>query len=1048
MPAFVLFLFIGTVLTIGCSTSEVTQTAALDAAAFANPPGNFWPGIRFAIQGEFDGEDPAYLKGLEGELRDLHANGISNVEIQTNSGMGGISKSYQNELKVFYSVGNELGMAMDLRVGGAGGIKGGTPQALFSSDPLTVRGGYILRKGEKLEGTTELGSDNTFDEKLVAVIAVRYAAKGERDKVQTGVLQLKPGDFTYESVESESNAQDVSVAGSADGRGRGSMPGQGREGGPARGEGREGGSARGEGREGEPMPGEGFQPPGGAAPRGGGFSSAFSFGASPAKTYDVTITYVGDDIAIGETEDEAWDIIAYYKATDRDIGGMDNTDFYSQASAKVINENTDKLFDDELKALIKQNNGLFAVDGGDRNQRLSSDTWSDELAAKVKTLYGYDFIDYLAVQYTGYRLEDETAAERINNDWKEAYCYLFGDYLTALEKWAADNYDSGFRCQIGFSTMLDTGIVTQYVTQADVESFWPSGGSSIRDFNLECGYLPVVSVSNILGRSVTAGDELGAMYGAHSGSWTDFLLVHVNKAIYTGVNRMLYHVAESQYGNSWAYGYDGGMMNWGAVNPQYVAESEFNAYVARLQYILQNGRARRDFVVYDHTYDDDYRTSYIIDNSVEEAGYTFDIFSPGPMRTENGQTVKNGAIDPTGGGYQAFVLTHLLNCNTMPLDTAETILKYAENGVPIIAVSRGSIPTRTMSFGTLDRDGELADIFKKIDAMGKLTVIDSQDQLVETLNRLGIMPDTKKEESSRIVSNQQVSSDSGIRYYYLFNYATDDDNMAVSQPIHLKGTGTPYRMDLWGGKVSELANYVVTEDGYTTVDVSLAPNETCMIAILPESSNRVHAMDLSRNLSCAYDEDGALVLKATRDGAYDVTMSDGTNSTVDAKGVAAPVSLNAWNLTVSSWYSDDYTSTDIEHGARVLKKDLQANIDSLKPWSEIEGIGKGVSGVGTYSTTFTLDGGFDGATLNLGDVYDTVLVYLNGHQVFVNQTSLTADLGGYLVEGGNNLVVVAPSDLQNVILANGGENASRDAYQEYGLLGPVTVTPYVDLRLK
>jgi hypothetical protein len=418
------------------------------------------------------------------------------------------------------------------------------------------------------------------------------------------------------------------------------------------------------------------------------------------------------------------------------------------------------------------------------------------------------------------------------------------------------------------------------------------------------------------------------------------------------------------------------------------------------------------------------------------------------MRTENGQTVKDGAIDPAGGGYRAFVITNLLNGDTMPMDTAQTILKYAENGVPIIAVGRGSIPTRTMSFAENDRDEELADIFQKIDDMGELTVIDSQDQLVETLYGLGIAPDMKKETPSRIVVNQQVSAEDGTRYYFLFNYATDDVIAAVSQPISLKGTGTPYLLDLWSGKVLQIANYVAADDGYTTVDVSLAPNQTCMVAISPAPSGRVHATDVGRGLSCAFDENGVPVLKAQNDGVYTVMMSDGSVSTMDVKGVAAPVSPGAWGLTVSSWYSEDYTSTDIEHGARVLKKDLHAEIKRLRPWNEIGGIGQGVSGVGTYTTTFTIDGKFDGATLNLGRVYDTALVYLNGHQVFVDQTSLIADLGEYLVKGENSLVVAAPSDLQNVVLADGGENSSRDAYQEYGLLGPVTITPYVNLRLK
>lgn len=1026
----------------GKNPQKSSATSAINIKKFAWPDSKYWPGARFAIQGEFKGQDTEYLKGLEEELRNLYANGIANIEIQADSVQRSSgSAGFKNVLKVFYSVGNELGMAMDLRVGGAGGIKGGTPQALYSSDTLPVHGGHVLKRGTKITGTTVLASDNTFDEKLIAVIAVKYTMNNNGKKVQKDVVQLDVNDFKYESVVSENQGADSETAAE---RGRGdSMPQpQGNAGSPQGGMG-----APGEG------PGGPWSWPG--APRGntGGppdniFSGAFSFGASATTKYDVTVTYVGKDIVIGKAENEDWDILAYYKATDKDIGGMDNTDFYSNASAEVIIKNTENLFDDELKALIKKNAGLFAVDGGDRNQRLSSDTWSDELPAKIKRLYGYDFINYLAVQYTGYTLEDAGAAERLNNDWKESYCYLFGDYLTILEKWASEKYDSGFRCQIGFSTMLDTGIVTQYVTQADVESFWPSGGSSIRDFNLECGYLPVVSVSNILRRKVTAGNELGAMYGAHTGSWTDFLLTHVNKAIYSGVNRILYHVVESQYGNSWAYGYDGGMMNWGSINPQYVAESEFNAYVARLQYILQNGTAERDFIVYDHTYDDDYRTSYIMNNSVEEAGYNFDIFSPGLMRTKNGKAVRKGVIDPTGGRYRAFVITNLLNGDTMPMDAAETILNYARNGVPIVVVGKNNIPKKTMSFGTIDRDNDLAGIFKEVDRIGKLTVIDSQDQLVKALYSLGVEPNVKKDKGSRIVSYKRVSDDGNTGYYFLFNYATDKEVSTVRQQISLKGAGTPYLMDLWSGKVTEIANYMVTDDGYITVDVALDPNDTCMIALTNDKSDKIHAADLGKGLSFGYDEHGNPVLKAKKAGNYNVGLSDGTTASVVVKSVANPIKLDAWDLKVEAWYSKNYTSNDIKYGVKPLKKEISAKIDGLIPWDEIKEIGQGVSGVGTYTATFALDGDFDGAILSLGSVYDTVLVYINDKQVYLDQTSLTADLSEYLVKGKNTLVVVAPSDLQNMILANGGENSRNDSYQKYGLLGPVTVTPYVNARLK
>jgi hypothetical protein len=1008
---------------------------------FINPAQEYWPGVRFAVQGNFDATNTIHLAGLESEIRELYKTGISTIEIQ--AAMPQADKTvYQNELKVFYRVGNELGMKMDLRVGGAGGIQGGIPQAIKSSEPLSVKDTYILRKGTTLNGVTNL-RNATFDEKLIAVLAIRYTTEDNGDKILREVRKLNPTDFHYLASPEDNPIDEPSAENTG-------MPifrriiqqdnGQDIE-------------------EEFPMnmPEGGF--PGRGPPDGGGPPPGFSHQRPGTTDHNVTITYGGDDITIGKPG-ETWDILAYYKAIDSDNVGMDNTDFYSQASVKVIIANTEALFDDELKKMIRENGkigGRFAVDGGDQCQRLTMDTWSDELVAKVQQLHAYDFTDYIPVQYSGYKLENNNAVDRLNNDWREAFSYLFADYLTALEKWAKEKYFAAFRGQYGFSTHMDAHIVCQAVTQPDVESFWPSGGASIEDFNLEAGYLAMTSVSNILRKKITAGNELGAIPEPHGASWIDFLLVNVNKAIYSGVNKMIYHCIDAQYGNAWGTAYDlSGYMSWGNVNPQFSTSSEFNDYVKRSQYILHNGVAERDLLVYDHVYKDSYQLSYPMDKSLIEAGYNYDLVSPSLLETENLQIVSHGMVDPDGGRYKALVIKHLLDGlqgNYMPFSSAETILKYAKAGIPIIIVGNENYPTRTMSFSNVNNDDRLAEIFKQIEKLGKLQVIESDKELVKALKNAGVQPNLKKNKPGRIVSYKRVIDNTSC--YFLYNYAVEGQRGTITQTISLKGTGTPYSMNLWSGTVTPIANYEKTDDGCIKIDVTLNPNEACLIAISDDNKANIHATEVSHSMNLVYNDEGEIQLKATESGDYEITLSDGSIKKVKVKSVAKPLTLTNWTLQVESWmptYGFGRTPDDPTYskGGITTKTKLKpVQLTGLKSWTEIKEIGPGISGVGIYSTSFEIDGKYNGACIELGKIYETALLFVNGQQVYLNQSAtMTADIGEYLIKGINTIEIQSPSDLQNVLLTNRGQYTKKDSMQDYGLLGPVVIKPYVTKSVK
>jgi hypothetical protein len=105
--------------------------------------------------------------------------------------------------------------------------------------------------------------------------------------------------------------------------------------------------------------------------------------------------------------------------------------------------------------------------------------------------------------------------------------------------------------------------------------------------------------------------------------------------------------------------------------------------------------------------------------------------------------------------------------------------------------------------------------------------------------------------------------------------------------------------------------------------------------------------------------------------------------------------------------------------------------------------------VGTYTTTF--DFGTQAglaARLDLGAVTDTFRIWVNGKRLPAQDIIDTVvDLDGYLVAGRNVLKVEVASTMRNAVRVARGGQWTGFAKQDYGLLGPVTLRPYLKVAL-
>ncbi len=405
------------------------------------------------------------------------------------------------------------------------------------------------------------------------------------------------------------------------------------------------------------------------------------------------------------------------------------------------------------------------------------------------------------------------------------------------------------------------------------------------------------------------------------------------------------------------------------------------------------------------------------DSALAEHGYTYEYLSPAHLRLP-AATVQDGRLFPEAGGMRAIVLT---DQTTMAVDTARRLLELERSGLPVIFA--GALPTATPGFhDAAGQDAELRRLIAELIKRPGAHRVTDLAAVPGLLAELEIKPTaTPSTPSADVLSVRRT--DPTTDYYFLFNQRS----WATQQRLTLTGEGRPYQLDTWTGKITPLTDYRRTPHG-VQVDVALEASDAAVIA-----------------------------LSTRQDDTFRWSDADQPGPTEARNTGLGPVPLDDWLLRVESWsrgesgLPGDTAKTELPEVEPVAD-----DHGALPPWSAITpangydvDLGD-VSGVGTYSTTFTLDDGWDGvraAQLELGAAVDTVTVTLNGTRLPVRspQDLRHLDVGRELRPGVNTLTVRVASTLINAVRVAPGTGAADRPRQDYGLLGPVRLIP-VDAR--
>ncbi len=521
------------------------------------------------------------------------------------------------------------------------------------------------------------------------------------------------------------------------------------------------------------------------------------------------------------------------------------------------------------------------------------------------------------------------------------------------------------------------------------------------------------------------------------------LLSHMNHQFAAGVNQIVYHGwshKAPKLATSWPGwgGFNYGVSDdYGPENPTWGSSDDkrINEYVGRAQTILRTGRQRSDIAIYHegkgHSAAGQTADRYVADLAIEHAGYRYGFMNK-TMVTSDAAKVRDGRLDPDGEQFKAFVLDSTPNVNNytgmMDLASARRMAEWADAGLPIFFV--GPPPSRTLG-NHPDEDAELATIIGRVLAKPNVAQVATQAGLPAALRAAGVRPATDFAAPSTLISTRRETDDTD--YYFFYNEGAARANTEMT----LSGSGLPYQLDAYTGKITPIAQYQRVAGG-VKLTLSVASGDAAIVALtagndVPKPKQQQISATATTADAVLFDTAGDIAIRASAPGTFSTTLNDGRVVATAIAQVPAPITLRDWTLDVVS-YERGLTLDDI---AKVPRGPYALSGPLLPSWRQIPDL-VNRAGIGTYTTSVDVGPAWTGGTgayLDLGSVpnsdYSTIV---NGTEVpYPDQIDPSrVDIGAQLKPGVNQIAVRLATLLGN----------ARGQSLTQGLVGPVRVVPY------
>ncbi|KRB78512.1 hypothetical protein ASE01_04410 [Nocardioides sp. Root190] len=745
-------------------------------------------------------------------------------------------------------------------------------------------------------------------------------------------------------------------------------------------------------------------------------------------------------------------------------------DHFSKRGAQaVIDLWKSRILDAEMRRLLKKAGGYLFEDSLEIETEAT--IWTRDFLAIFQKSRGYDLRPWLPLvlekdekyQFVMAAADPATAdtlrTNEVRDDYNQVLSDLYRDeHLRPIQDFAR-TLGMGIRIQ-PYGLETDTMEHSAVVDVPETESL---GFKNLDDYRV------MAAGRDMAGHTVLSCEAIcynGAAYnttwGANSVSVTaqNQALFTINSIFAAGVNQLMIHgfpyaqapdvtwpgfAAFSPYYNG-AIGYGEA---WGPRTPQWEHIPGIAAYLSRNQLVLQSGAAKYDIAFWRHK---GWASTGIgpqwITNNGTKFGWSHSFVSASLLALPAAQKVRGGRLAPDGPAYKALVVgpdSLRSNAVTMDLDGARRILKLGRAGLPIVLIGDWSAVT---PIGRYD-EAELAEVrslMGQVAALGTTRTV-PEAEVGNALTALGVVRDVEHADST-VMHVRRVSGK--VDLYYLANarHAENRRLNRATQDVWLTATdktSVPWLLDAWGGTTARIPAHERVGDRIR-VRVDLLPGQSMIVALAPRGLSQDRSvLPVSGAGQEIVLQGSNAALRTTTAGATEITRKGGKKVTVTVARVREPITPTAWTLALEDWKP---TNTANPKDLRTTKQAHKATaLTTLDSWSKVAGF-EDVSGIGRYRTTVDLGKdwtGHDGAVLELGEVNDTFRVRVNGALLPpCDPMDPSVDLGHRLRPGKNVIEVEVASTLLNRLRVVTPAVYGVAARQNYGLVGPVRLVPYVD----
>jgi hypothetical protein len=366
-------------------------------------------------------------------------------------------------------------------------------------------------------------------------------------------------------------------------------------------------------------------------------------------------------------------------------------------------------------------------------------SWTSKLPDVFLRMHGYDIQNH-AAQLLGEKPTDTDTSTRIKSDYRQTIASMHLDYLRTWVEWShAHGFVARNQSHGAPANLLDLyGAVDIPETESFGSAAYPIAGMRRDPRDVRADHSPphplmfrmASSAAHVMGHPLTSS-ETGTWLREHWKETPSALKPQIDQLFTAGINHIFYHgTVYTPQDAPWPGWYFYASTQLSVTNPLWNDFAELNAYVARVQSVLQSGRPdnevllywpfndlldRPDGLVHQYTVE---HAQWLLDSAagrlamrLDAAGYSFDFISDDQILQTR---FEHGGLATSGNRYRVIVIP---TTRRMPAETLAHLSGLIDQGAVVLfealpedVPGYGRLEERRAQFRSLIKSPRLAEV--------------------------------------------------------------------------------------------------------------------------------------------------------------------------------------------------------------------------------------------------------------------------------------------------------------------------------------------------